>query len=92
MLSDNAKRKADEAKAKGVWLFCPQYKMWYSPEEFKHAFSYANASDDFLQQLELRHPLDGLDAGFQRLQQTQEKLQIFAKRVMDYYSKNAGGK
>ena len=56
MLTDKARKIADEAKSKGMWLYDPSYKKWYSPEDFKHIFHYANADDEFLQKLQLRHP------------------------------------
>ena len=69
MLSEGARKIAEEAKAKGMWIYSPAYRKWYSPEEFKHIFSYANATEDFIKQLEIRDPLDGMNAGFQRLSQ-----------------------
>ena len=64
MLTDRARKIADDAKSKGMWLYDPSYKKWYSPEDFKHIFHYANASDEFLQKLQLRHPFEGIQAGF----------------------------
>lgn len=87
MLSDNARKIADEAKAKGLWLYCPEYKHWYSPEEFKHIFTYANATEDFLNKLQIRDPLEGLNAGFKKITDIQTKLNIFAEKVLQYYKK-----
>jgi hypothetical protein len=87
MLSDEARKIADEAKDKGMWLYSPLYKHWYSPEDFKHIFHYANAPEDFLKQLQIRDPLEGISAGFLRMAEIQNKLNIFAKRVLDYYKK-----
>lgn len=61
------------------------YKKWYSPEEFKHVFSYADAKDDFLKSLQIRNPEDGIQAGFKKLADLQTKLQQFSKTVIDYY-------
>ena len=87
MLTDKARKIADEAKSKGMWLYDPSYKKWYSPEDFKHIFHYANASDEFLKGLQIRHPSEGIKAGFQRLSDTQNKLQAFINLVMNYYKK-----
>ena len=88
MLTDRARKVADEAKSKGMWLYDHSYKKWYSPEEdFKHIFHYANASDEFLKKLQLRHPSEGIQAGFQRLMNIQNKLQAFINLVMNYYKK-----
>jgi hypothetical protein len=87
MLSDEARKIADEAKAKGLWIYSPSYKQWYSPEDFKHIFNYADANEDFLKQLQIRDPLEGVSAGFQRMSEIQNKLNTFAKRVLKYYKK-----
>ncbi len=67
MLSEEARKIADEAKQKGMWLYDPEYKQWYSPENFKHAFTYANATEAFLKTIQVRHPEDGVQAGFTKL-------------------------
>jgi hypothetical protein len=87
MLSDQAQKIADEAKAKAMWIYSPLYKHWYSPEDFKHIFHYAHAKEDFLNQLQIRNPVDGINAGFTRIAEIQTKLNKFAKSVLDYYSK-----
>ena len=81
MLTDRARKIADEAKSKGMGLYDPSFKKWYSPEDFKHIFHYANASEEFLQKLQLRHPSEGIQAGFQRLLDIQNKLQPFINLV-----------
>jgi hypothetical protein len=87
MLSPEAKKLAEEAKRQGKWLFDPSYRKWYSPEDFEHTFSYANADDKFLKQLQIKYPDEGIKAGFQQLIELQNKLQIFVLRVKEYYSK-----
>jgi hypothetical protein len=54
MLTERARNIADEAKGKGVWLYGPLYKKWYSLEDFKHIFHYVNATDELLQRLQMR--------------------------------------
>ena len=87
MLSDAARRKADEAKRKGMWLYDPGYKRWYTPEDFMHIYTYANATDDFLKTLQIRHPSEGVQAGFTRMMDISSKLEVFTKKVVDYYKK-----
>lgn len=87
MLTDKARKIADEAKSKGLWIYDPSYKKWYSPEDFKHIFHYANASDEFLKGLQLRLPFEGIQAGFQRLMCLHNKLQAFINLVINYYKK-----
>ncbi|MDB5250680.1 MAG: hypothetical protein JWQ40_5074 [Segetibacter sp.] len=87
MLPEEARKIADEAKRQGKWLYDPSHKWWYSPEDFKHIFHYATPNQQFLKGLQIRHPNEGIQAGFQRLTQIQAKLQAFTNAVMDYYKK-----
>jgi len=87
MLSAAAKTLAEEAKRRGVWLYDPSYRKWYSPEDFQHCFHYAKASTEFLQQLQLRHPAEGIEPGFKQLLALQTKLDAFTRAVMTYYVK-----
>ena len=77
MLTDKARKVADEAKSKGMWLYDPTYKKWYSPEDFKHIFHSADASDEFLEKLQIKHPSEGIQAEFQRLMDLHNKLKEF---------------
>lgn len=87
MLSDQAIKIVNEAKTKGLWIYSPSYKRWYSPEDFQHVFNYAHATEDFLKQLQIRDPHDGINAGFQKLTEIQNKLSLFTKTVFEYYKK-----
>jgi len=77
MLTDKARKIADEAKSKGMWIYDPSYRKWYSPEDFKHIFHYADASDEYLEKLQIKHPSEGIQAGFQRLMDLHNKLKEF---------------
>lgn len=85
MLSENARKLAQEAKNRGMWLYDPGYKKWYSPEDFMHIFNFADASNDFLKTLQIKHPNEGVQAGFKKLADLQSRLQEFSKVVIDYY-------
>jgi hypothetical protein len=87
MLSAEAKRIAAEASRQGMWLYDPSFKKWYHPEEFEHIFTYANAKDEFLKQLQIKNPEEGIKAGFQQLTALEKKLQIFILKVNEYYRK-----
>src|SRR5438128_1566993 len=67
MLAKEARKIAEEAKRKGMWLYDPKYKKWDSPEDLKHIFHYANAGEELLKGLHIRHPSEGIQAGFKRL-------------------------
>jgi hypothetical protein len=85
MLSDNARKLADEAKRKRMWLYDPGYKKWYSPEDFIHIYTFVDAKQDFLNTLQIKHPAEGVQAGFKKLTDLQLRVQEFSKAVMEYY-------
>lgn len=88
MASGNCKDIVTEAKSKGLWIYDPSYRKWYSPEDFEHIFGhYANANDAFLRQLQVRHPAEGIQAGFHRMIDIHNKLEAFTKLVINYYKK-----
>lgn len=87
MLTDQARRIADEVKRRGMWLYDPTYKKWYSPESFEHTFTYANADEKFLKTLQVRHPKEGIEAGFKKLEELETMVKLFVKLVNDYYFK-----
>ncbi|TDH18467.1 hypothetical protein EXU57_22970 [Segetibacter sp. 3557_3] len=87
MIHPEAKRMAEKAKEEGKWLYDHEYRWWYSPEDFEHIFSYANASDEFLKRLQIRDPREGIEAGFKKVAELQNKLQILVRAVSEYYKK-----
>ena len=87
MLSENARKIADEAKSKGMWLYDPKYKMWQSPEQFKHSFTYANITDEYIKTLQIRDPREGVAAGFKKLNDLQSRLKHLTQAVFEYYGK-----
>jgi hypothetical protein len=79
---------AQRAKSKGMWLYDPQYKKWYSPEDFLQIFGHYAAADDFFyNRLQIRHPNEGIQAGFKKLTDLNTRLQNFTNYVMNYYKK-----
>ena len=80
------KEMVQEAKNKDFWLYDPITKTWYSPEEFWEKFGrIVTGNEKFLAQVQVRHPVEGVSAGFQRLQDIQIKLDDFIQRVLNYY-------
>ncbi len=87
MLTDKGKRIVEEAKQKKMWIYDSEYKRRYSPEEFSHVFHFANANDEWIAHLQIRHPTEGIQAGFKRLAEVHTKLQRFITQVMAYYNR-----
>lgn len=86
--SPGAKRLHDEAKSKGMCLYDPQYHRWYSPEEFIHSFGNAfNDLTEFFNRIQVRDPVDGINVANQRITNLLKQLEIFTKRVLEYFRK-----
>jgi hypothetical protein len=57
MLTDKARKIADEAKSKGMWLYDPSYKKWYSPRTSNISFILTMQVTSFLKKLHYGIPL-----------------------------------
>jgi len=77
----------DEAKKLNLWLFDPQTKRWFSPEEFYGLYSNYPQNDKIFQRVEIKNPIEGLQAGHQQLTSIQNRLESFGKKVIEYYFK-----
>ena len=80
LLSEPARKIAEEAKTQGLWLYDPDYRRWYSPEQFMHTYSYADAKPEFLSRLQIRHPLEGIEAGFLKMKDAHAKLEGYLQQ------------
>jgi len=77
---------AKEAAKQKLWLFDPSIKAWHTPEEFIKRYENVSFGDPkFLNQIELKCPLEGIRAGYQQLNSIQMRLEEFTKRVVNYY-------
>ena len=77
---------AREALNKKLWIYDPSSKQWHSPEEFLTKYErVTSGNDQFLKQVELKCPFDGIMAAHQQINSIQMRLQEFSKRVIEYY-------
>jgi len=76
----------DAAKKRNLWLFDPQTKRWFSPEEFFGLYNKYPVNDKIFQRVEIKDPVEGLQAGHQQLTSIQNRLEIFGKKVIEYYA------
>ena len=75
-----------EAHQKQFWLYDPKVKAWYSPEEFQEKFGRVASGDEkWLATIQVRDPLEGINAGYLRLQDLEIKLKDFTAKVIQYY-------
>jgi hypothetical protein len=54
---------ADEAARKNAWLFDPEIKRWYTPEEFVTETSQFPDNAQIFTKIQIRNPVEGIDAG-----------------------------
>jgi hypothetical protein len=75
-----------EAQRQHFWLYDPDLKAWYSPEEFEDKFGrVVSGNEKWLARIQVRDPMEGIDAGYQRLQDLEIKLKDFTQKVIQYY-------
>lgn len=73
-----------QAKKARLWVYDPQVKRWFTPEEFYTMYSkYAN--DQFYVRMQLRDPFDAIDAAHLQLEDLNNRLLQFTKKLFEYY-------
>ena len=73
----------------GHWIYDPDLKRWYDPEEFKGLEQKINGGDPKrLQRMQVRDPMQGIKAAHVQLQDLKDRMEIFIKRVVEYYRKS----
>ena len=76
----------EQAKTTNQWIYDPQLKRWQTPEEFLELEKkYSGGEPDRLARLQVRDPMDGINASYIQLQELKDRMEIFAKRVLNYY-------
>jgi hypothetical protein len=76
----------EEAKLKKHWIYDPEIKRWQSPEEFLELVQrYSGDETNRLGRLEIKDPMQGIEASYIQLQNLKERMEIFVKRVINYY-------
>ena len=71
----------EEAKLKKHWIYDPQIKRWQTPEEFLELEKrYSGGETDRLTRLQVRDPVEGINAGNQQIQELKENQ---AKQMAD---------
>jgi hypothetical protein len=76
----------EAAVSQNHWIYDPQLKRWQTPEEFlENERRYAGGEPGRLSRLQVRDPMDGVNASYVQLQDLKERMEIFVKRVLEYY-------
>lgn len=85
---EQAKRaKAVDAYHAGCWIYVPERDKWYSPEEFMKSAESVGMyhGKDNADRFKVRDPRAGILEKLQRIEQLQQELKEFTRRVLDYY-------
>jgi hypothetical protein len=79
----------EQAKLQHKWIYDPKLKRWQTPEEFfENEKRYAGGEPDRLSRLQVRDPMDGIKASYVQLQDLKERMELFVKRVLEYYKQS----
>ena len=79
---------AKKAKDYKLWIFDPEIKAWYTPEEFVALYErYVHGHDKIIQRMQLRDPYEGIEAAYHQMNSLQSRAKAFTLRVLEYYSR-----
>ena len=79
----------DDAIKSGLWIYHKTTKKWYTPEEFRevaNSLYYTNRDKNNGNEFAIMSPISGLNLRLQTLKKVTDEIEIFKKRIDDYYS------
>ncbi len=79
-----AQKVADKARAHSAWIYDPETKTWYTPDEFVAQFTRYFADHPLFYRVKIKNPLEGLQAGYKQLEILQARLLDFSKKIIGY--------
>ncbi len=82
----NAQKVKDLANANGLWIYHKEANQWFTPEEFEKAYANYYRGHPLFNSVQLKNPLEGIEAGYKQLYKLQEKLREFSLKVVKYYT------
>jgi hypothetical protein len=83
----SAKSFAGKARENKLWIYSPDNKTWYTPEEFVTVYERYHGQDKWVQSMQLRDPFEGIEAAYRQMDNLQSRAKVFTKRVLDYFNK-----
>jgi len=77
-----------EAKAANHWIYDPEIKRWQTPEEFLELEKRITGGEPKrLERLQIKDPMEGIDAAYEQLQSLKDRMEVFVKNVINYYKR-----
>jgi len=80
-----AEKLAENARLRHAWIYDPQIRRWYTPEEFKQVYGSYYPGHHLFNQVKIKDPNEGVEAGYKQIENLQRRLLAFSKKVMEYY-------
>jgi hypothetical protein len=78
----------NEAKSKNQWIYDPDIKRWFTPEEFLDLEQrISGGAPNRLARMQVKDPIEGIEASFIQMQSLKDRMEIFVKRVLEYYKR-----
>ncbi|NRF37626.1 hypothetical protein HQN83_02810 [Pedobacter sp. LMG 31643] len=68
------------------WIFEPSTKRWFNPEEFLEMYGrYDNIDLKWFEKIEVRDPMEGLEAADMQIESILSRKAILEKRIIEYW-------
>jgi len=82
------KNLAKKAKNNRLWVFDPEIKAWYTPEEFVSLCErYTTGQEKLIQRVRFKDPFEGIEAAYHQMNSLQSRAKAFTLKVLEYYNK-----
>ncbi|RZJ87516.1 MAG: hypothetical protein EOO20_15905 [Chryseobacterium sp.] len=82
-----------KAVANEQWIFIPDSKRWFSPEEFMEVHSrYDNLPIAWIEALQVMDPEEGLIAADQQIESILSRKAAFSKKIIEYWKARKSNK
>ncbi|RYX88887.1 hypothetical protein EON78_07410 [bacterium] len=85
-LTLTAEKICNAAKEVNSWIYDPENKQWYTPDEFYTEMGKFYKNHPVFIRVQIKNPIEGVEAGFKRMSLIQLKLIAFTRKVLEYYS------
>ena len=75
-----------QAKIAKHCIYDPEIKRWQTPEEFLELEKRISGGElKRLERLQIKDPMEGINAAYQQLQSLKDRMEVFVKKVIEYY-------
>lgn len=81
-----AEKVSQTARNMNAWIFNPEDKEWYTPDEFEAKYRKFYKNHPLFHKVKIMNPMEGVEAGFKQITKIQGKLLAFYQKVINYYS------